>query len=145
MEQRKRTSIRPLLLILMLVVGPVHAHSVLECAMTDMVSHDDCHCDDHETGKDCVDAAFDSTIDSDDEPCCERSVEINVDEDARRDTPGAKAVELRTDVDHPQTIVASFDPIEPPKVIATGDKVQSFPTPGRTGSDIYLITQRLRI
>jgi hypothetical protein len=111
-----------------------------------MVSRDDCHCDDHETGKDCVDAAFDSTIDSDDEPCCERSVEINVDEDARRDTPGAKPVELRTDVDHPQTVGASFDLIiEPPKVVAARSEVQSFPPPGRAGSDIYLITQRLRI
>jgi hypothetical protein len=41
---------------------------------------------------------------------------------------------------------ASFDLIiEPPKVVAARSEVQSFPPPGRAGSDIYLITQRLRI
>jgi hypothetical protein len=113
--------------------------------MTDMVSHDDCHCDDHELGKDCIDAAFDGTAESDEDPCCEQSVEISVDEDTRRGTPSAKPAELRADADPPQAVVASLDLIEPPKVVAARSEVQSFPPPSGAGTDIYLITQRLRI
>ena len=112
--------------------------------MTDMVLHDDCQCDQLRSDKHCVDAAFDGTIDADEDPCCERLVEIHVDEDTRRDTPG-KPAELRADADPPQTVVASFDFIELPRVVAARSKVQSFPLPSRTGSDTYLITQRLRI
>ena len=146
MQQRKRTFFRPLLLVLMLVIGPVHAQIVLACAAMDMVMHGDCSCDDYKKDKDCVDSGFDATVDSDGNPCCELSVEFNVNKDTRHDKPIVKPAEARSDVDQPQTIVALFNPIEPPRAFAIPRVIQSpLPTPSRCGSDTYLITQRLRI
>ena len=145
MLRLKRTFIRPLLLALMLVIGPVHAQIVFACAMMDMAVHGECACCDHENDKPCVDSDCAIAVDPGDAPCCEQSVELSFDEDARQNTPGAKAAQIRTDADRPQTIVASFDLIEPPRVVAARGVVQSLPSPGRAGSDTYLITQRLRI
>lgn len=141
----KQTSIRSLLLALMLVIGPVHAQIVFACAMVDMAMHGECACCDHENDKPCVDSDCDIAVDSGDDPCCEQSVELGFDDDARQNTPGAKPAEMRADADPPQIIIASFDLIEPPRVVAVRGVVQSLPTPGRFGSDTYLITQRLRI
>jgi hypothetical protein len=129
----------------MLVVGPVHAQIVVACAMMDMAMHGECGGCDHENDKACVDSDCDITVESEDDPCCEQSVELSFDDAARQDTPGAKPAEIRADADRPQIIIASFDLIEPPRVVAARGVVQSLPTPGRFGSDTYLITQRLRI
>ena len=145
MQQRKRTIIHPLLLVLMLVIGPVHAQTVLACAMMDMVMHGECFCGSHEKDKNWVDSGCDAAVDSGDGPCCELSVELSIDEDARQDTPSAKPAEMRSDADQPQSIIASFDFIEAPRAVAVLGVIQSVPTFSRFGSDIYLITQRLRI
>ena len=129
----------------MLVIGPVHAQTVLACAVMDMVMHDDCSCDDYKKDKVCVGSGFDTAVDSGDDPCCERSVELSIDEDARQDTPSAKPAEVRSDVDQLQAIIASIYFIEPPRTIAALGVIQSLPTPSRSNSDTYLITQRLRI
>ncbi len=145
MQQRKRTFIRPLLLVLMLVIGSVHAEAVLTCAVMDMVMHDDCSCDDYKRDQDCVDSGFDATVDSGRDRCCEISVEFNIVEDARQDKQIVRPARVRFDVDQPQSIVASFDVIEPRRALAIPRVIQSVPTPSRFGSDTYLITQRLRI
>lgn len=145
MLKRKRTFIRPLLLVLMLVIGPVHAQTVLACAAMDKVMHDDCFCDDYNKDKNCADAGIGAAVDSGGDPCCELSVEFNIDEDARHDKPIAKPAEVRSDVDPPQSIIAAFDPVELPRPVAVLGAVQSFQTSGGFGSDTYLITQRLRI
>ena len=126
----KRSFVRPLLLALMLVIGPVHAQAVYACAMMDMdmAAHDECPSCAHG-----------------DDSCCERSVEICIDEDDRQTIPSAKSAEMRADPDRSQSIGAWFDPIEPPQVVAIRGLVRSLLTPGRVGSNIYLITQRLRI
>ena len=141
----KRTFIRPLLLAVMLVMGPMHAQIVFACAMMDMAVQGECDCCDHENGKPCVDSDCDIAVDSEDAPCCEQSVEFSFDGDAGQNTPSAKPAEIRADADRPQVIIASFDFIEPPRMVAARGVVQSLPTPGRFGSDTYLITQRLRI
>lgn len=141
----KRTFIRPLLLALLLVMGPVHAQVVFACAMMDMAVQGECDCCDHENGKACVDSDCDMAVDSGDGPCCEQSVEFSLDDDARQNTPGAKPAEMRSDAGRPQSIIASFDLIEPPRVVAAPGVRRYLPTPGRFGSDTYLITQRLRI
>ena len=145
MQQRKQTIIHPLLLVLMLVIGPVHAQAVLACAVMDKVMHDDCSCDDYTRDEDCVDSSFDATVDSDSDQCCELSAELNIDEDAKQDKPIVKPAEMRSDADQPLSIVASIDLIEAPRAVAVLHVIQSVPTLSRFGSDIYLITQRLRI
>ena len=145
MYQRKPNFIRPLLLVLMLVIGPVHAQNVLTCAVMDMVMHSDCFCDGDKRDKACMDSSFDIAADSDDAPCCEHSVNLTSDEDARRANPIVKPTGVHADVDQSQTIVASFDVIESRRALAIPRVIQSVPTPSRSSSDIYLITQRLRI
>jgi hypothetical protein len=84
----KRTFIRPLLLALLLVMGPVHAQVVFACAMMDMAVQGECDCCDHENGKACVDSDCDMAVDSGDGPCCEQSVEFSLDDDARTAASG---------------------------------------------------------
>lgn len=129
----------------MLVIGPVHAQIVYACAMMEMAAHGECACGDHENDKLRVDSDCDIAVDSGDDPCCEQSVELGFDDDARQNTPGAKPAEIRAGADQPQIIIASFDLIEAPRLVAAHGVVQYLPTLGRAGSDIYLITQRLRI
>ena len=129
----------------MLVMGPVHAQIVFACAMMDMAMHGECACCDHDNDKPCVDSDCDIAVDSDDDPCCEQSVELGFDDVAGQSKPGAKPAEIRADADQPQSIIFSFDLIEPPRLVAARGFVQSLATPARAGSDIYLITQRLRI
>ena len=76
----KRTFIRPLLLALLLVMGPMHAQIVFACTMMDMAVQGECDCCDHENGKPCVDSDCDIAVDSDDDPCCEQSVELGFDD-----------------------------------------------------------------
>jgi hypothetical protein len=145
MQQRKRTFIRPLLLALILVIGPVHAQAMMACAAMDMSMSSEHDCDDHKKTSDCLDSGLDTTVDSVDDPCCEPSVELSIDESTRQNTPIVKPAEIHPGVDLIQAIIASFYVIEPPRGAALLGSNQSFPTPSRPGSNTYLITQRLRI
>lgn len=129
----------------MLVIGPVHAQTVFACAMMGMVMHGECPSCDHGEDKPCLDQRCDIAVGPGGEPCCEQLVQFSFDQEASQKTPGAKWAEIRADAEPPQTIFASFDLIEPPRVVAARGAVQFLLTPGRAGSDIYLITQRLRI
>ena len=141
MLQRKRSFIRPLLLALLLVIGPVHAQAVMACAAMDMDMYSGHGCDDHKKDSDCLDSGHDIG----DDPCCEHSVEFSIDEDTKQKTPIAKSAEIHPGVDLFQAIIASFYVIEPTRAAALLGPNQSFPTASRSGSDTYLITQRLRI
>ncbi len=136
--------LRPLLL-LVLIIGPLQAQTVFACAMMDTVMHNACCCDDHKVDEDCVDSGCDAMLESSEGPCCERSVEVSVDEDTRQSTPIVKSVEVRSDVDPPPAIVVSLDVIATPQLIAVRGVFKPLPIPGQSGSDTYLITQRLRI
>jgi hypothetical protein len=113
--------------------------------MMDTVMHDECCCDNHEVHKDCVDASCDAAPGSSQDPCCERSLEVSLDEDARQDSPITKPVEVRSDVDPPLAIVASTDGLARPQSVASYVVFAPFDFTAHAGSDTYLITQRLRI
>jgi hypothetical protein len=72
-------------------------------------------------------------------------VSISIDEEARQDAPIIKSVEVRSDVDPPTGIVATlpdFDLL--PRRVA--HRLDFSPSDSfKSGSDTYLITQRLRI
>ena len=131
--------------MLILVIGPVHAQSVFACAMMDMVMYSGCSHDGHKKNENCVDSVLDTAAESGDDPCCEQSVKLSIDEVARQATPIVKPAEVLSDADQPQAIVASFNVIEPRRTLVVLRVIQTLPGPGRSGSDIYLITQRLRI
>lgn len=105
----------------------------------------ECCCDNHKTNEDCVDSSCDAMLGSNKGPCCERSIEISINEDARQDTPLAKPFEIRSDVDPPQAnITNSFDILLSPQY-AVALVAHPRPIAGLSGSNTYLITQRLRI
>ena len=136
MSQQKRSSIRSLLLILLLVIGPVQAQTLFACEMMEEVILDTCCCDDH------PDLADVSIAKSD--PCCEKRVELSVDHASDQTTPITKPVEVRSDVDPPAMLIATQ--LNPPNQRA--DRAV-FPSSANAapenGSRTYLVTQRLRI
>jgi hypothetical protein len=132
------------LLLLVLAVGPLQAQTVFACAMMDTVMHDECCCDDHKTDDDCAVSKCDS-LESSEVPCCERSVEVSVDQEAGQHAPLVKPPDIRSDVDPPPGLVTSFDALFPPQPFLAPRDFH-FPTvAAQSGSDTYLVTQRLRI
>ncbi|MEQ9450974.1 MAG: hypothetical protein RJQ07_05265 [Pseudomonadales bacterium] len=130
---------RVLLVLAILIVGPLQAQSVFACAMMDEVMHE-CCCVGHKTDED-----FDVAVDANTDLCCERSVTISIDEEARQDTPIVKPVEVRSDVDPPVAIVAAnTEFFSPPRRVALRVNF-SPPDLCYSRADTYLITQRLRI
>lgn len=145
MKSTKSSSSRVLLLLFILVVGPLQVQSVFACPMMDEVMHGECCCVGHKADEDCVNADCAGAVHAITDPCCERSVTISIDEEARQDAPIVKPVEVRSDVDPPTGIV----PIIPDFVLLPSRVARllefSPPDPFKSGSDTYLITQRLRI
>ncbi|HNP63579.1 MAG TPA: hypothetical protein PKH39_06545 [Woeseiaceae bacterium] len=135
MNDRLRTFLRSVL-ILIVAVGPLQAQAVFACTMMDTVM-EECCCDEHQVG--------DAATESNQEPCCEQSVEVQVDEDARQDTQLLKPFEIRSDVDPPPAIVNSFNAIAALQEHSAPVVYRQRPTANFSGTDTYLITQRLRI
>jgi hypothetical protein len=131
-------------LILVLAIGPLRAQTEFACPMMGMVM-DECCCDDHQTGQDCVSSVCEAAVDSDEGPCCERSVSIEVDEDTRQDAQIATSLEIRSDIDPPPVIASSFDVIATSQGRAVLVVFRNLPVASHSRSDTYLITQRLRI
>ena len=145
MNYRVPSFLLALLFLLMMTIGSLQPKTVFACAMMDMVILYECCCDGHRTDKDCVDSSCDVMLESNRGPCCEQSVEISINEDTRQDSPLVKPVEIRSDVDPPQAIIVNFFDILVPPHSAVALVVHSQPIAGLSGSDTYLITQRLRI
>lgn len=144
MSHRHPTSLRALLLLL-LAIGPLQAQTIFACVMMDTVMHDPCCCDEHSAAEDHGESDRDVVLDSSAEPCCKRSVQVTIDQDARQDTPIRKSAEVRSDVDPPQALVSSIDALFPPHPLLTPSLFNRLPAAGHSGSDTWLITQRLRI
>ncbi len=133
-----------LLLLGVLIVGPLQAQSVFACPMMDEVMHE-CCCIGHKTNEDCANADCDGAVAANTDPCCDRTVTISIDEEARQDAPIVKPVEVRSDVDPPAGILATITDFNllPRRVALRVDF--SAPELCKSRSDTYLITQRLRI
>lgn len=133
-----------LLFLLIMTIGSLQPKTVFACAMMDTVILYECCCDGHKTDEDCVDSSCDVMLESNRGPCCERSVEISI-EDTRQDSPLVKLVEIRSDVDPPQSIIVNTFDIFASPYSAVALVVHSQPIAGLSGSNTYLTTQRLRI
>ena len=128
--------IRSGLLALTLMVGSVQAQVSYSCGMMDMVIHDDCCCADFE---------YDDTQITDSEPCCEKTVELGVDTNSDQAQSTTKPIKFDSDVDPPDAAFYAFDyslQLQDALAISGFEQTKTFQT---TGSDTYLITQRLRI
>jgi len=145
MKRHYPSSLRPILILLILVIGPLHAQTMFACEMMGKVMLDECCCEVLQALKDGVNSDCADVVDDGKDPCCEQSVQVSVDQEARQDTPIVKPLQLPSDVDPPNTIVALFSmPVEP-LLLACPGEIHSSTVAGQTGSDTYLITQRLRI
>lgn len=133
------------LLLLIVAVGPLRVDHVFACAMMDTVVYGDCCC--------ATQKREDAREDTDDahlpgasgELCCERSVAIRLDEDARQDAPIIKPVEVRSDVDPPDELLTYLDNLRlsPPFTVMA---YRGFTPPVvPPGTPLYLTTGRLRI
>tara|TARA_R110001599_G_scaffold326461_2_gene539043 strand:+ start:7137 stop:7733 length:597 start_codon:yes stop_codon:yes gene_type:complete len=145
MTDKHPPSLRALLFLLLFVVGPLQAQSVFACPMMDKVVHGECCCVGQSEDKDCVDATCEAALQADFAPCCDRSVELSLDTDARLDTPIQKPVELSSAVDPPPAILAIYFDFLPPQSEALIPLFSTFPEVSHSVTDTYLITQRLRI
>lgn len=144
MKPRKRSFSRALLLLIV-AGGPLQAQAVFACAMMDRMVQDECCCEDHEAARGCEDSDCGAALQPGDSPCCEYSVEISADPDARHDGPISKPVELRSGVDPPQALIGAFDFSFTPQALPTAACFHTASAARPGGSDTYLVTQRLRI
>jgi len=143
MNHRNPSFLRALLLLI-LAIGPLQAQSVFACAMMETVVHHDCCCDGHTTGDHCTNSNCESTLEFGDAPCCERAIEVGIDQEAGQNTP-VKSAEVRSGLDPPQALISSFDALFPPYPRLTLGVFRYLPVAGQSGSETYLVTQRLRI
>ncbi len=143
MNRRLRT-IQRSLLILIMAFGPLQAQNVFACSMMDTVV-EECCCDSHQTVNERFDSDWDAAVGSNELPCCGKSVEIQVDEDAQQDRRVTSPSEIRADSDPVQALVTSFDVSDATQERAAIFVIQLQPIIHYSGSNTYLITQRLRI
>lgn len=132
-------------MFLLLAAGPLQAQTVFACAMMDAVMHDACCCDEHSAIEACVESNCDTTLEASGQPCCERSVEVTVDQDSRQAAPVGKLADVRSDADPPHALVSSLDALIPPQPALTPGVSKLSPAAASSGSAIWLTTQRLRI
>lgn len=116
------------------------------CAMMDTVIPDPCCCDQHDAkDQDNVTPDRDPGLEAGEDPCCERSVQVTVDQDPGKATPIGKSAESRSEIDPHQPIACAIDSLFPPQRIVTPRLGHLYPAAGHSGSDTWLITRRLRI
>jgi hypothetical protein len=112
--------------------------------MMDAVALQECCCDDHSPDEH-KKSARDATLEPGDAPCCERSIEVGIDQESVKSLPLAGLTDLRSDVDPPQALLAPLDPLFPPQPRLIHRNYRYLPVAGQSGSETYLVTQRLRI
>lgn len=135
-----------LLFLFMMTMGSLQAKTVFTCAMMDTGTLYECCCDGSKVDKACLDHSCNVMFGPNKGICCERSIEVSIIADeTRQNASFVKPIEIRSDVDPPQAIIAnSLDILISLYPIVTSI-VYSQPIASLSGSNIYLITQRLRI
>ena len=145
MNYRIPSFLLALLFLLMMTIGSLQANTVFACAMMDANIFYECCCDGNRADEDCVDHSCNVMLGPNKGTCCEKSIEVSINEDTRQDSPLVKPVEIRSDVDPPQGfVVSSFDILVSPHS-AVAFVIHPQPDTGFSGANTYLITRRLRI
>ena len=137
MRRLRKQRVRPLLFVMVLVLGPLNAQTVFACMMMGGIEFDTCCCEDH------APAILDS--DDGDESCCETSVELRIEQSSEQKNPVTKLVEVRSDVDPPPAVlVANTTDPRSERALTITHRTQNW-SYHNPGPQIYLVTQRLRI
>ncbi|MEE8288402.1 MAG: hypothetical protein V3R25_03210 [Nitrosomonadaceae bacterium] len=141
MFQRNRSFLRPLLLLVFLVVGPLQAQTVFACLTMDMVMNNLDNC---KTNPDCVYMDFDDVLDLNQSPCFEQIIVLSINQDLQQNIPIINSV-VESDVDPPQVMDITLDRAIPQQTVLAFVVYPRVNFSGQSGSNTYLITQRLRI
>ncbi len=141
MNQRNKSFLRPLLLLLILVVVPLQAQTVFACVTMDMVMNvvDSC-----KTNQDCVNMDLDDVLDLNQDPCFEQSVVLSIDQDLQQNIPIINSV-IESDIDPPQAMGTALDFVFQQQAVVAFVVFSHINLPWQSSSNTYLITQRLRI
>lgn len=143
MNRRKQSYWISALLALLLATGPLQAQVLYACTMMDTAMHDECCCDDYD---DCADSNCGDSINADETPCCERTVELTKDGEAPQAVvPAKQKAEIKSNVDPSASSIANSELTTAPRVPSAVSNYPPSDYPVTPGSDTYLITQRLRI
>ena len=138
MKSTRITLVRAL--VFLLLAAPLQSQQVFACSMLDAVFLDDCCCEDHNNSAD-SDKGDAITVDN---QCCEESIQLYFNIDANSEIEVLKSVEIRSDVDPPVDIALAINQWVHP-ISHTAISALYSNTPNYSGSDTYLVTQRLRI
>lgn len=136
MRRRRDKTTHSILLALLLVVGSVQAQTSYLCGMMDKVIHDDCCCEDQNV---------DDVVLVDNEPCCDKSVNLVIETTTDQAQPTTKPVKFEADVDPPNLVAAVFEFVLQSHYSSSFFDANSTGADFTIGSATYLITQRLRI
>jgi len=138
--------------MLILVVGPLQAKILFACTKiektdeivvhytSDVTKHNTNLCNDHQ---DCINLDFVDMLDLDQNPCCEQSVVLSINQDLQQNMPSINSV-VESDIDPPQVTAAMLDLFLPSQTVAVSIVLPRINS-GQSGPYIYLITRRLRI
>lgn len=145
-----RSLLRVLPLIMLFLAGQLQAKTVITCKMMDKTAHNAMMDMDMQQGAECcLDHKSCLSLDCDDAPglspnsCYEKTVVLSINQDLQQDLPILNLL-VESDVDPPQVIITTLDFVFPSQTVTT---FLIFPRTNTVQSDsnIYLITQRLRI
>jgi hypothetical protein len=100
--------------------------------------------DNCKTNPDCVYMDFDDVLDVSQNPCFEKSIVLSINQDLQQNIPAINSV-VESDIDPPQAIATTLDRIFPPQHVQVLVVFLHTNFSGQSGSNTYLITQRLRI
>ena len=147
-----KSLLRVLPLVLLLVMGQLQAKTIYSCLMMDKSGHNammdrdmdmqqdaDC-CRDQ---KACLSLDCDDALAPNEDSCYEQTVILTINQELQQNMPILSLVG-ESDVDPPQVMFITLDLVFPPQTVTAfvvfphTDTIQS-------GSNTYLITQRLRI
>lgn len=124
-----------------LLAGFLQVQTVYACEMMGEVFHGECCCDDDQQ---CADSNCDDVLSSNDQGCCETSLEVSVSSDEPQSILPIALYQVRSDVDPPALFVLPNFEIAQLKAIGhpyNWPVLFAYPAAQET----YLITQRLRI
>ena len=153
MCKRNRSFSRILLLLLVLVAGSLQAQILYACQKIEktasVILHNASDIDIHSTDlcsghEECFNIDCNAISDSSQGLCCEESSVISINQNLQQNIPIPSST-IESDIDPPQTTGTTYDSFFQKKVILT---FAVFPSPdfsSQSGSNTYLITQRLRI
>jgi hypothetical protein len=131
------------ILLLMLSAGPIQAQTVLLCDMMEVPRQETCCCDGPEPARECDEPQCHVAPRAEADGCCDSKVEVSYEADAGPTI--ARPADHRTGLDPPHPILVAYELAVPPRTAARPPIPRPVSVAIADGSNLYLVTERLRI